>query len=146
MELDELPKFIADVAGLPYAALLVTEDEEQLVCAHTRLEQSGMTHSEDWSSALGHLNANRRTFVRLQPPLPRELYDLIAQYEARAGAIQIFDKKSMSYFFAEFVPGKAGLLLTATHDELREIENHAPLRNKVGVIGEVAYECNSNCS
>ncbi len=116
------------------AGLLIIEHptcEERLVCS---LEARGLSEAFSWYEALRNVELAVPTFVVLEAPIERELYDLITQYACRDGVIQIMGGGIIELQTVQFDPIKSHLLLVATESSLAAIERKNALRDKVGMI------------
>lgn len=129
--------YLGFVEELPYAALLVAADED--LCDHALQYsiENGYRYASTWKGAIWHLRRGHSTALELRDPLPRETYLLLAQYHARAGAIQIFEAATFTYHFATCEPQNTHLLLVTTEQDLSLIEQRYPIVDKVGLIERV---------
>ena len=134
----QIEEFLKYFASLPHSGLLVLEDADLAGSLKSSLDRRGFVESRCWQEALLSLAHGLSTFIFLPSSLDPELYDLIAQYQARSGAIHIFDRNHMRFREAVFDPSRTHLLLIVSSTDLDQIERFHPLKQNVGLIEKVA--------
>lgn len=116
------------------AGLMILQEpafEERLLMS---LEARGLSEALSWYEALRNIAMAVPTFIMLESPLPRELYELISQYSSSDGIIRIHGAGIIELESVRFNPKSSHLLLVVAENSLREIERRHPVRDKVGMI------------
>jgi hypothetical protein len=116
------------------AGLFITNGKASTLKAMCYLEELGFARSQCWRDIVSNLEKEKSTYIVLQAPLSKELYDLIAQYYKRAGMIQIMDRETLVLSTTHFDPNKSNLLLIAEGNTLNKIESNFMIRDKVGLV------------
>ena len=128
-----LSKFLGYFEGLPYLGLLVVR-EGSLEQIGGFLDKRRYSQSSSWEDLLANLALHQSTYIALESPISKELYDSIVQYAVRRGLIQIFDKHDARWKCALCDPAHTHLLLIAHERDLAALEPHYNFKEKVGLI------------
>lgn len=113
--------------------LLVVKNRSAMEEITLTLDRNEIHESKTWWALLNRLNSAEPTFYVLEEDLSTELYDIIQQYEARRGTIEVVDQKTREIQKAKCNPRRSRLLLVATERALHKIEQTFPLRARVGL-------------
>lgn len=116
------------------AGLIIINNPGFIDEAKNQISHHGFTIANSWQEILEDFRDHHSVCIELTENLHKELYDLIAQYFVRTGAIQIMDKSSMKLESVQFDPAICHLLLITTKLNLHNIELKHSIKDKVGLI------------
>lgn len=119
------------------AGLIIVENIDNLVPIKDLIAQQGFAFTSSWQEIIAQLKIGTSVCLELPNALSKELYDLIAQYSAREGSIQIMHKDSMMLESIQFNPFKCHLLLLSSIQNIQEIEKTYSLKDKVGLVERI---------
>lgn len=119
------------------AGLIVVEKTEHFEEIKNQINRQGFQVTNLWQETIEQLRNGNSICLELSSSISKELYDLIAQYSARNGAIQIMDNTTMKLKSIQFNPAECHLLLLALKQNLQEIEKTHSLKEKVGLVERI---------
>ena len=129
-----LDNFLSFFLKAREAGLIIAENRLQLAKVHSALGDAGLLLANSWRGTLRQLAMDSPVAALLSAPMPKEFFDVIQQYQRRAGMIQIMDRQSLDLTTVHCDPAFARLLLVVANEDLVAIEKEYPLKNNVGLI------------
>ena len=133
VESDPLSIFLSYFMKSREAGLLIAENRLQLAKAHAALNAQNIFFANSWQGALRQLALDEPVASLISYPFSREFYEIVQQYQRRAGMIQIMDRDTLDLITVHCNPHNARLLLVVEATELEDIEEQMSLRNEVGM-------------
>lgn len=130
---ERLNKYLFNFESQEKPGLLVVKSGRLLEMLRGTLDRNEIRESCTWWALLNNLNSCENTFMVLNSEFSTEVYDIIQQYEARRGTIQVVDQQTREIQTASCNPKQTRLLLVTTQSDLDRIEKVYPLRERVGL-------------
>ena len=103
------------------------------------VQSAGYEVTDDYWTAISHLEHGRSVALQIAGELPRELFDLVNQYNARRGIVQVLEQPSLKIRLVQLDPLASRLLLVmANEDEAPNSERYqGRLLEAVGIVTRV---------
>jgi len=143
----QISQYLQCFLATPFPGMLIVNKELDLILVERYLEKHNFICTKNWQSALKALTTSNQVCLRLASPLPKEAFELIAQFISGRGSIQIYNKhylqQKMKLTCVKFKPSQSHLLLISTLADLKCIEQEYPIGEKVFFIEKIE---NSNPS
>lgn len=134
---EKLAEYLTYFLKQKEAGLIIIENENQLEEAKNQIGETDFAVTSLWQEVIDNFKNQKSVCLVLAENFSKEQYDLIAQYFARSGFIQIMDKKTMKLISIQFDSFKCHLLLLTSQNVLSEIEKNYSLKDKVGLIERI---------
>jgi len=138
MDKKKLTEFLTFQAGLPECGLILASRQDQPQVQND-VQAAGYEVTDDYWSAISHLESGRSVALQVVGELPRELFDLVNQYNNRRGIVQVLERPSLKIRLVQVDPLVSRLLLVmANEDEARNGERYqGRLLETVGMVARV---------
>lgn len=131
-------EFLGYVQKQKEAALVIFSEYRNLLDAGRELVDTGYVRASSPVDVLKLLAKGTSVVATISHPLPKQWYDVLAQYSERGGMVQLMDKETMEYKVAQFDPMHTHLVVLVGSDDLAKIEADGfVIRDKVGLIEQV---------
>ena len=134
---EKLSEYLNHFTKQKEAGLVIVDNLESLNQIKNQISQHGFVVVNSWQDITEKFQNGYSVCLDLPLNLTKEFYDLIAQYSARDGVIQIMDKTSMKLSSIQFDPSNCHLLLLSSKQNLEEIEKKHSLKDKVGLVERI---------
>lgn len=134
---NKLPQYLNYFQKQKEAGLIIVEDGNLLEEIKNNISQNGFNVTSSWREAVESIKNSSSTCLVIDINISKNDYDLIAQYFARTGAIQIMDKNTMELISVQFDPFQSHFLLLTDKDSLSNIEKTYSIKDKVGLIERI---------
>jgi hypothetical protein len=133
-----LSEFLGYVQGQKEAALVIFSEYTNLIDASRELADVGYVRASPPIDVLDLLAKGSSVVATISHPIPKQWYDILAQYSERGGMVQLMDKETMEYKVAQFDPLHTHLVVLVSSGDLAKIEAEGfVIRDKVGLIEQV---------
>jgi hypothetical protein len=128
----KMKNFLKFIRSQKEPGLLIVEDSSKIDEITGLLDRQEFKKVSDWKEALESLGKEGRIYVVLDKKLPKELYDLVAQFST--GGVEIFDTETLQSNVVQFNPNEIEFIIVSTQDNLDSVEKDFSLKDKVGLI------------
>lgn len=114
--------------------LIIVKNDEDIVEIEKKVREYAISKVSNWKEILAVLKQNKPAYYILPDTLPKEEYDVLAQYADRGGMIQIMDRDTMDLITVHFDPTKGRLLLISSENHLNAVEKEYQILDKAGLM------------
>lgn len=131
---EKLSTYLSFLVKQKEAGLVIVYDPNIIEQVKNQIAQHNFVLTNSWQEILENFRNKKSICLTLGENISKELYDLIAQYSAREGSIQIMNKESMKLESVQSNPIICHLLILTSKQAIDEIEKNHSIKDKVGLI------------